>query len=165
MSAVNGATFDLRIRRGKVTVVTGENTLFRSPKARDGTAADLKEKMPVIAVGQYDTEDEQTFQAKAVAVIPARILRRHVARGELTAIEGDTLVLSSPGHDGDEEKRVQTTDETRFRVPGVEDATLADLKVGDRIVALGHREKAAILLPGAWRPCHVDRAGQPCRAR
>jgi hypothetical protein len=37
---------------------------------------------------------------------------------------------------------VRTTDETRFRVPGVEDATLADLKVGDRIVALGGKDES-----------------------
>jgi hypothetical protein len=142
VTAVGGETFELRIRRGKVTVVTDENTRFRIPNVEDTTAADLKEKMPVIVLGQYDAEDKRVFQAKAVAAIPGRILRRHVVRGELTAIEGDTLVIVAPGRDADEGKRVRTTDETRFRVPGVEDATLADLKVGDRIAALGSKDES-----------------------
>jgi hypothetical protein len=142
VTAVDGETFETRIRRGKVTVVTDENTLFRIPKVEDATAADVKEKMPVIVLGQYEAEDEQAFHAKAVAVIPGRILRRHLVRGELTAIEGDTLVIVAPGRDADEGKRVRTTDETRFRVPGVEDATLDDLKVGDRIAALGGKDES-----------------------
>ena len=142
VTAVDGETFELRIRRGKVTVVTDENTLFRIPKVEDATAADVKEKMPVIVLGQYEAEDEQAFHAKAVAVIPGRILRRHVVWGKLTAIEGDTLSIVAPGRDADEGKRVRTTDETRFRIPGVEDATLADLKVGDRIVALCGKDES-----------------------
>jgi hypothetical protein len=41
---------------------------------------------------------------------------------------------------------VLTNDETRFRVPGVEDATLDDLQVGDQIVALGHRDTSGDFL-------------------
>ena len=142
VTAVDGETFELRTRRGKVTVVTDENTLFRTPKVEDATAADVKEKMPVIVLGQYEAEDEPAFHAKAVAVIPGRILRRHVVRGELTTIKGDTLAIVAPGRDADEGQRVRTTDKTRFRVPGVEDATLADLKVGDRIVALCGKDES-----------------------
>jgi len=142
VTTVDGETFELRIRRDKVTVVTDENTLFRIPKVEDATADDVKEKMPVIVLGQYEAEDEQAFHAKAVAFIPGKILRRHVVRGELTAIEGDTLAIVAPGRDADEGTRVRTTDETRFRVPGIEDATLADLKVGDHIVALGGKDES-----------------------
>jgi hypothetical protein len=50
-------------------------------------------------------------------------LERHVVQGKLTAIEGSTLVLTA-GQDADQEKRVLTTDEMTFRVPGVEEATI-----------------------------------------
>jgi len=163
VSAVEDTTFQLRTRRGKVTVVTDGNTVFRIPNVEDATAADLNKKMPVIVLGQY-TEDGQAFDASAVAVIPGRIIRRHVVRGELTAIEGDTLVLAT-GRDGHEEKRVQTTDETTFRVPGIEDASISDLKAGHRIVALGYKgenedffAKGVAVVP--WRPRRVVVRGQ-----
>ena len=98
ISAVDGAKFQLRTRRGQVTVNTNENTVFRIPKVEEATAADLEEKMPVIVMGQYEQE-EQVFNASAVAVIPAKIVKRHMVRGKLSAIEGDTLVLTT-GRDG-----------------------------------------------------------------
>jgi hypothetical protein len=93
VSAVDGARFELRIPHGQVTVLTDENTLFRIPQVEDGTIADLKVRMPVIVVGQREAEDEAAFYAKAVIAIPAKVLQRHVVRGELTAIEGSTLLL------------------------------------------------------------------------
>jgi hypothetical protein len=138
VSSVDDATFQLRIRGGEVTVVTDEGTVFHVPGIEDASVTDLKARMPVIVMGQY-REDGQTFHASAVALIPRRVIQRHVARGELTAVKGDTLVLTT-GRDGDE-RRVLVTDETTFRVPGVEDATIDDLKAGDHIVALGRQEK------------------------
>ena len=137
-------TFQLRTRRGEVTIVTDSKTVFRIPNVEDATAADLKDNMPVIVMGQYD-KDGQAFQASAVAIIPRRVIQRHVVRGELTAIDGSTLVVAT-GDDGHEEKRVQTTDETIFRVPGIEDASISDLKVGDRFVALGYKDESEELL-------------------
>ncbi|UCC65382.1 MAG: hypothetical protein JSV36_10200 [Anaerolineae bacterium] len=163
VSAVDGGTFQLRIREGKVRVVTDESTVFRIPEVEGATAADLKAGMPVVVMGQYEGEG-RSFHASAVAVIPGRVIRRHVVQGKLTAIEGSTLVLTA-GQDADQEKRVLTTDETTFRVPGVEEATIDDLKLGDRIVALGHwgededfvaRSVTAI----RWRPRRVAVRGQ-----
>jgi len=163
VSAVDGRAFQLRIRGGKVRVVTDGSTVFRIPGVEDATAADLKAGMPVVVMGQF-TKEGGGFHASAVAVIPGRIIRRHVVQGKLTAIEGSTLVLTA-GQDADQEKRVLTTDETTFRVPGVEEATIEDLKLGDRILALGHwgedgdfvaRSVAAI----RWRPRRVAVRGQ-----
>jgi len=139
ISAVDGAKFQLRTRRGQVTVNTNENTVFRIPKVEEATAADLEEKMPVIVMGQYEQE-EQVFNASAVAVIPAKIVKRHMVRGKLSAIEGDTLVLTT-GRETEQEQRVQTTDETTFRVPGIENATIDDLSEGDPILALGRKDE------------------------
>lgn len=138
VASVDGTTFQLQTRQGKVTVNTGEDTVFRIPNVENPTVADLKERMPVAVLGQYDSADDRVFHANAVAIIPRRIVKRHVVRGDLIAIEDTTLVLTA-GHDGNEELRVQTNDETTFHVPGIKDATLDDLNVGDRIVALGHK--------------------------
>ena len=140
ITALDGDTFQLRTREGEMTVHTYESTVFRIPDVENPTIADLREKMPVAVMGQYDDADNQVFHANAVSVIPGQILKRHVVRGELTAIEGTTLVVAI-GPNGDEEQRVQTTEETIFRVPGVENPSIDDLNVGDRIVALGHRDE------------------------
>jgi len=163
VSAVDGRTFQLRIRGGKVRVVTDVSTVFRIPEVEDATAADLKIGTPVVAMGQF-TEEGGAFHASAVAVIPGRIIRRHVVQGKLTAIEGSTLVLAA-SQDADQEKRVLTTDETTFRVPGVEEATIDDLKLGDRIVALGQWDEGEDFVARSvaairWRP----RRG-PCAAK
>lgn len=52
-------------------------------------------------------------------------------RGQVTAIEGTTLIVKTP----DGERQVTTSDETRFHIRGVEDPTIADVKVGDYILA------------------------------
>ncbi len=142
VTAVDGETFQLRVRRGEVTVATDENTLFRIPNVEQATVADVKPKMPVAVMGHVKKDGQQAFSAKAVFVIPGNILRQHTVQGKLTAIEGDTLVLATRGSDGDEEMRVQTTDGTTFRVPGVQEATLADLNEGDPIVALGGKDES-----------------------
>ena len=162
VTTVDDTVFQLRIRRGKVTVFTDENTVFRIPGIDEPTAADLKEKMPVVVMGQY-RDDDQSFHASAVAAIPGRIIRRHVVCGELAAIDGDTLVLTT-NRDGDE-VHIQTIDETTFRVRGLENATIDDLNVGDRIVALGHKEenedfiaRSVIVVP--WRPRRIVVRGE-----
>lgn len=136
VSEVNGATFQLRTGRGKVLVTTDAHTLFWIPGVKEPTAADLAARMPVIVTGQFQGESE-TLHASAVAAIPGRVLKRHAVRGDLRAVEGDTLVLTN----GDETTRVRTTDETAFRVPGVENATIDDLNEGDPILALGNKDE------------------------
>ena len=51
-------------------------------------------------------------------------------RGTVTAIEDATLVVTTPQG----ERSVLTGEETTFRVPGVETATLADVAVGDYVI-------------------------------
>jgi len=137
---VDGTNLQLLTRRGRVTVTTGENTLFRIPNVENATAADLTKK-PVVALGRYEEKRSRVFHASAVAVVPRRILERHLAWGRLAAVEGETLVLTA-GRDGEGERRVQTTGETTFCVPGVENASLADLKVGQPILAPGHKDES-----------------------
>jgi len=136
---VDGTSLQLLSRRERVTVTTGENTLFRVPNVENATAADLTKK-PVVALGRYEEKRGRVFHASAVAVVPRRILERHMAWGRLAAVEGETLVLTT-GCDGEGERRVQTTGETTFCVPGVENASLVDLKVGQPILAPGHKDE------------------------
>ena len=59
--------------------------------------------------------------------------RGRAIRGQVTAITGRTLTVRTTG----EEVRVVTEEHTVFRVPGVENASIDDISVGDKIIALG----------------------------
>jgi hypothetical protein len=66
------------------------------------------------------------------------IVRRHTARGEVTAIKGTTLTVETRRGD----RTILTDEHTRFHIPGVENPSLEDIEVGDRIIALGRRNEA-----------------------
>lgn len=133
VAAPSGATFQLRTGRGLVEVVTDENTLFRIPNVENPTAADLRARMPVAVVGQFDAPDRQTFYAKAVAVVHPRPRQVRVY-GQVTAVGDSSLTLKPPQRDA---LTVTITSDTRFRLPGVSDPGLDDIAVGDRIGVAG----------------------------
>ncbi len=62
--------------------------------------------------------------------------------GAVTAIEGLTLTVNTPQG----EQKVVTDEQTRFRIKGVENPTLADVKVGDYILARGRADEAGELV-------------------
>ena len=66
-------------------------------------------------------------------------------RGQVTAIEGTTLTVKTP----DGERQVTTSDETRFRIRGVENPTIADVKVGDYILAGGEPDSTGTFVAKA----------------
>ncbi len=73
---------------------------------------------------------------------PTLVTRRGV-RGTIAAIDGTTLTLDSTDPSGDESTvTVETTDETAFRE--TVEGTLADIAVGDNIVAIGTASDAGI---------------------
>jgi hypothetical protein len=60
--------------------------------------------------------------------------RPNVLRGEVTAVNDDHFILKTRrGQD----VTVRVTGDTRYRIPGVENPTLADVQVGDTIVVGG----------------------------
>jgi hypothetical protein len=63
--------------------------------------------------------------------------RPNVLRGEVTAVNGDCLTLKTRrGQD----VTVQVTGDIRYRIPGVENPTLADVQVGNTILVGGIRQ-------------------------
>ena len=140
VSSVNGGKFRLRTRGGEVQVITDEDTVVRVLNIENATVADLEEGRPVVVMGQFG--EGEALNASAVAVVPGWVIQRHLVWGEVVAVEGDALVLTT-GRNAGQETRVRTTDETTFRIPGVEVATIDDLEVGDRIVALGHEDESS----------------------
>ena len=131
--AVEGNTFTVRTARGRqpgreIQVLTDETTEFRVPGVEDPSIADLQVGDKI--AGEGVLEEDGTVRATLVVVLPQQVARLD---GEVTAVEGTTLVLDTPGGT----VNVVTDADTIFRIPGVEDPTLADVKVGDRVSGAG----------------------------
>jgi hypothetical protein len=91
----------------------------------------------IIALGQ-PTELGQ-WVAGLVFVAGANPLSRNGIRGEVTAInpEDGTMSLSTVRRG---EIAVLTEDQTRYRIPGVEQPGIGDIQVGDTVVVVGRLE-------------------------
>ena len=128
IQAIEGDYIGLRTRRGEVRVETNRETIFRIPGVEDPGIDDLNVRDLIIVVGTWDAEEE-VFRARAVTLIPRWPSHLRFLRGEVTAVEGRTIVLDALQG----EVAVLTDRETIFRIPGVEDPGLDDLEVGDRV--------------------------------
>jgi RNase P/RNase MRP subunit p29 len=140
VTAVEGQTLVITTREGEKEVVTTSQTYFHVPSVEEPGFGDIEVGCIIMVLGQKD--DDSTFTAQIVAVTRARlrrriIIRRHTVRGEVTAIGDTTLTVETPLG----EKTILTDEDTRFRIPGVEDPSIEDIKVDDRVIALGRRNK------------------------
>jgi hypothetical protein len=141
ITSIEGDTLTVRTRRGEVQVDTNEDTVFRVPGVEDPGIDDLNPRDLIVAVGTWDSEQE-IFTARAVSLIPRWPSHLRFIRGEVTAIEGPTIVLQAlQGEVG-----VVTDEQTIFRIPGVEDPGLDDLRVGDQVGTLVTRSEEGTLL-------------------
>jgi hypothetical protein len=141
ITALEGDTIGLLTGRGDVRVLTDDETVFRIPLVEDPGMDELNVRDLVLAVGTWHAEDG-VFSARAVTLIPRWPSHLRFVRGEVTGIEGRTLVLDAL----QSEVAVLTDGDTVFRIPGVEDPGLDDLEVGDRVVILvGRTEDGGVL--------------------
>ncbi|TET50524.1 MAG: hypothetical protein E3J64_08120 [Anaerolineales bacterium] len=133
----------IRTERSLVTIYVDGETRYRIRGVENATFADLEVGMKVLA--RAVLRDDGSLLAKTVAA--AARPRRIELRGQVTAIDGRTFTLRT-GEGRDVE--VLTDDETVFRVPGVENPTIADLEVGDLIAG-----RAVVEEEGVVRATHV----------
>jgi len=125
---IGGDSLGLLTRRGKVRVLTSDDTVFRMPGVEDPGIDDLHVRDLIVVVGTWNA-DEEVFSARAVTLIPRWPSHLRFLRGEVTAVEGRTVVLDALQG----EVAVLTNGDTQFRFPGVEDPGLDDLEVGDKV--------------------------------
>ncbi|NLS79769.1 MAG: hypothetical protein GXY76_21185 [Chloroflexi bacterium] len=132
MNAAEGA-FDLVAADGSVShIVTTADTQVSVPGIEDATLDDVKDGdiAQVMARPPAAEATEQVFTALSVAVQKPRPL---TLTGRISAVDEDAgtfeLVL-----DDDTTKAIKTNADTRFRVPGIEEPTIADLAAGQRAV-------------------------------
>jgi len=129
--AIEGLTITVHTGQEERLVVTDEFTRFVIPGVEEPGIEDVSVGDPVLALGRPD--DEGNLMARVVAVVTQGQVRQHTIRGLVTDIRGDSLnLLTRRG-----EIRVLTSDDTGFRIPGVEDPGIDDLNVRDLIIVLG----------------------------
>ena len=132
VTGIDGTTLAIRTAGGPVNGLTGDDTAFRIPGVEEPTLSDIGIGSRVTVVGTW--EDEATFNAVAVAV---RITRRAGVRG---TVRGRAISLGTGGLSVGTPRgpvTVRAGDETRYRMPGVDDAGLGDVEPGDLIVVGG----------------------------
>lgn len=127
---IQGATLVVQTREGEARVQTDANTTFKIPGTQDPSIDDINEGDLIGARGEWT--GDKVLHAKLVVVLPHRA-RPQGIRGIVTAKEGTTLAVQTP----DRNVTVLTNDETKFRIPGVENPTVDDIQVDDRILAAG----------------------------
>jgi hypothetical protein len=141
ITAIEGDTIGLLTRRGDVRVLTSEETIFRIPGVEEPGIDDLEVRDRILVVGTWDAAQE-LFTARAVTLIPRWPSHLRFLRGEVTGIEGRTIVLNALQG----EVAVLTDGDTLFRIPGVEEPGLDDLRIGDKVGILVARGEDGGLL-------------------
>jgi hypothetical protein len=137
VKSISGATFILATpQRGDVMVHTTALTRFRAKDNPNFSLANLKVGDRVAVQGRWAAAK---LQARVVALIPAEL--RDKALGQVQSITGSTIALFKL--DGST-VQVLTTSTTRFRAKGIENPTLADIKPGDIVAALGQQSGNAL---------------------
>jgi len=125
---IRGDSLNLLTRRGEIRVLTSDDTGFRIPGVEDPGIDDLNVRDLIIVLGIWKA-DEEVCSARAVTLVPRWPSHLRFLRGEVTAIDGRTIVLEALQG----EVAVLTNGDTQFRFPGVEDPGLDDLEVGDKV--------------------------------
>jgi len=124
-------------RERAITVLP--RTRFWSP-GRPSAPRDVRPGDTVIALGQPNEMGQ--WIAGAVVVPGAGQVAGHALAGKVTAIDLDAGMLTvQTGQRG--EVSVVTADETRYRIPDINEATLANIKIGDRILTTGRLEEGS----------------------
>lgn len=130
VKSINGAVFALTTKeRGDVQIQTTDRTRFRAKDNANFNLSNLKVGDRVTVQGRWQ---DAKLQANVVVLIPANL--RDKALGQVQSIAGSTLaIVKAEGG----MLNVVTTAETKFHAKGLQNPTLADIKVGDIVVVVG----------------------------
>lgn len=134
--AVTAQTIVVQTGRAERAVTVTRATRLWSPQGRLDALREVKPGDKVLALGQ-PTELGQWHAGVVLAAGSPQAAQRGL-RGQVTAIDLEAGTLTVETARGP--VTVATGDDTRYRLPGIEEPGLDDIQVGDRIVALGRLE-------------------------
>ena len=124
---LGAGTLNVQNRRGTFEVLTDDETVFRIRGVENPSLSDIK--VDDIVAGQVKkSADDGTLIAKVIAVVPPKEDRLR-GLGKVTAVDLGAGTLIVQNRRGTVE--ILTNDETVFRVRGVENPSLDDIKVDD----------------------------------
>ncbi len=92
---------------------------------------------------ELNRPENETLSASVVVTISPEQIKKHVLRGEVLNVDATagTLVVEAKGGKSGQ-WTVETTPETKIRVPKVDNPTLADIPVGAQVVVMGQPAEA-----------------------
>ncbi len=153
--AENGLT--IRAAGGRqLQILTDETTEFRVPGIAAPSLANLQVNDQVVCEGVM--VEAGTGRASLVMVLPDQAAR---LEGKVTTVDEARLTLDTPGG----QVEVLITADTIFRIPGVQEATGADIEIGDHVTAVGVWEDEATFQASGIGARGGRREGQPGTVR
>ncbi len=146
LNDIDTDTLVVETAHGLAAVRVDGETVYRVHDVEQAGLDDLDVGMRAIVKGTLGLDG--SLLAHTVAVPRPRTVR---LQGEVLAVEGDTFTIRTardrqPGR----QLTVQTDETTEFHVPGVDNASIADLQIGDRIAGSGQpggRTTLVVVLP------------------
>lgn len=149
VSAIEGNVLVLDGPNGSVRVTTDDSTRVRVGQ-QPGSLTDINIDDHLLALGTKQGETD--LLANYVVVVTAEQIKEHLLRGEVLSLDPAAGVLSVKGSGPKEETwTVQTTEDTKYRVPGVDNPSLADIAVGQQVLVVGRKTGDSDNSGVAWR--------------
>ncbi len=139
---ISSDSFTLTTPRGEELAVTvTEETRYRLPGVEDPGLVDFTDGDEVLVISQPGEESEAI--ARIVAAVPENRPQGRPAVGEISAINGDEISLTTLQGDT---ITVVTDADTIFRIGRDNEASLSDFAPGDKVAVFGTRDEAQGIL-------------------
>jgi len=137
IESIEDTTLTVDTNKGLKTAFTDDFTkfIFIDQEGRKGiTLTDLKigDKVSVVGVGKDDTNG----LAKFVIVQNKPFAKRHALLGKVKEISETSLILTHLTRT-DRKFMINITNDTTIKIKGVDEASIADIKVGDIMIVSG----------------------------
>jgi len=132
VTAIDRETIVVQSRQGRQRIVTNDNTKIKIGK-QEASLADIKVGQVVVVKGVK--QDDGSFLARIIMAVDPEPLRKNVLQGEVTSVDETAGVfeIEAKGNIW----TIKITEQTKYRIPGVDNPTLADVPVGALVAVVG----------------------------
>ncbi|MBN1580947.1 MAG: hypothetical protein JXA89_09620 [Anaerolineae bacterium] len=137
---IQGEVIIVENQLGTFDIHTDGETVFRVRGVEQPTIDDVS--VGDLVAGRVEKQDDGTLLAKLVTVMPSPG-RRLRGLGRVTAVGADSLTVEIRNG---EAHTILIDADTKFRIKDVEDATLADIQVGDVVAGAVVKQEDGTLL-------------------